>query len=81
MRQVVLAMRQVFLAPQRERKADINHHRQADDLRRRLEVAEDAGVARASEDSRARSGFDPTFHLILAAIGSDSTGIPNLISA
>src|SRR5690606_28835863 len=33
-------VQQVFDTPQRERKADVHHHRQADDLGRRLEVAE-----------------------------------------
>jgi hypothetical protein len=38
-------MQQVFDIPQRQWIPDNHHHRQADDLRRRLEVAKNAGVA------------------------------------
>ena len=38
-------MQQVFDIPKRERVAHIHHHRQAEDLGRRLEVAENTGVA------------------------------------
>ncbi len=38
-------VQQILDVPQRERIPDIHHHREADDLGRGLEVAEDAGVA------------------------------------
>jgi hypothetical protein len=38
-------MQQVLDIPQSQRVADIHHHRQADELGARLEVAEDAGAA------------------------------------
>lgn len=38
-------MQQVLDIPQSQRVADMHHHRQADELGARLEVAEDAGAA------------------------------------
>jgi hypothetical protein len=40
-------VQQIFHVPQGEREADVEHHRQADDLGARLEVEEDAGIAHA----------------------------------
>ena len=49
-------VQQVLDVPQQKRVANVHHHRQADDLRRRLEVAEYAGFAHAIEGSCTRPG-------------------------
>ena len=40
-------VQQVLDVPQRQRIPDVHHHREVDDFRRGLEVAENAGVADA----------------------------------
>jgi hypothetical protein len=42
-------VQQVFDIPQRQRVSDIHHHREADDLRRGLEVAKNAGARHGVE--------------------------------
>ncbi len=46
-------MQQVFDVPQRKRVAEVHHHRQANDLRRSLEVPKNAGVAHSGDGSAA----------------------------
>jgi hypothetical protein len=52
---------QVLDIPERQRVADVHHHRQADDLRRGLEVAEDARGAHARKAIGTRSRHKPIF--------------------
>jgi hypothetical protein len=52
---------QVLDVPRLKRVADIPHDREADDLRRRLEVAEDAGTAHPLEASGPRPRHKPIF--------------------
>ncbi len=56
-------VQQVLHVPQRERVADVLHDRQADDLGRGLEVAENAGVAHSGPASALPVSGKPTFPL------------------
>jgi hypothetical protein len=52
---------QVFHIPKRKRVSNVHHHRQADDLGRRFEVPENAGVAHAVRLAALPSGGNPIF--------------------
>jgi hypothetical protein len=54
-------VQRVLDVPQRQRVADIQHHRQADDLGARLEGAKNAGVAPVIEGSDSGLGGKPIF--------------------
>jgi hypothetical protein len=54
-------VQQVLDVPERERIADIQHHRQADDLGARLEVAKDTGVAHVVEATVTHPDGKPIF--------------------
>lgn len=58
-------LEQVLDIPKREWVANIHHHGQADDLGRRLEVAEDAGVANTAELDALPVSGKPIFPLTL----------------
>lgn len=48
--------------PQRQRVADVHHHREADDLARRLEVTENTGVQyRAELPAEVQNAGNPNF--------------------
>jgi hypothetical protein len=64
MRDVNAALvQQVLDVPQRQWVPDVHHHRQANYLGRRLEVAEDAGIADAQKASSTRLSFNPNCFL------------------
>jgi hypothetical protein len=54
-------VQQVLDIPQRQRIPDVHHHRQADDLGLRLEVAEDARVAHARKAIGSPPRYKPIF--------------------
>ena len=54
-------MQQVLDVPKRQRVADIQHHREADDLMARLEGAKNAGGAPVIEGSDPGPGGKPIF--------------------
>ena len=62
MRDVDAALvQQVLDVSKRQRVADIHHHREADDLRRGLEVTKNARVAHARKATAIHSNDKPIF--------------------
>lgn len=58
---VIPFMQQILDIPQRPRIPDVHHHGETNDLRRRLEVAENAGVVHAAEATHPSPGRNPIF--------------------
>ena len=52
-------MQEILDLAQREREPDVKHHRQADDLRARLEVPEGAGLGHGQKLSRRPARLKP----------------------
>ncbi len=65
-------VQQILHIPQRERVANIHHHREADDLRQRLEIAKNAGAAHPIRLAALPVSDKPIFPLTVPASKPDS---------